>query len=325
MAGGDAGEAVVDGRRRPATSGAGVPGRGIVCSAWRPTFDRPRDEGGRGQEPCEVALGSVEGLVLALFLLVPRGLGYRPGPQGSADAARRVRRMGVLRSFADREEAERALGWLRRSGLTPVLRDMGGGRCTLEVPSGQEARAEGILQAVAGIGHLAELPPTPRWRRVLAWENVATLFAIAMGLLLMAVLVVGFGGLVRWFGVGGVAAFCVAGILYVAYSGFSAANEKPEPVSRGQGMITQNAAATVSYRRAWIRQTWGLTNWRKKARENRGLLPEPTSAAPAAADAGSPAPRRVPPHLIRCHRCERLVGVDEDKCPFCTAPRPGRP
>ncbi len=233
--------------------------------------------------------------------------------------------MTVLRSFADREEAERAHGWLRRAGLAPVLRDIGGGGYTLEVPSGQQGRAEDILQAVAGVEHLADLPRTPRWRRVLAWENLAGWFVLAVGILLAAFFLVVFRGWVRWFGLGGAVAVCVARVVYAAFSGDSAANENPEPVSRGHGVITQDEAVIVSYRRAWIRQTWGLTNWRKKARESGGLPRESPSEAPVAAAAGSPAPRRVPPHLIRCHRCERLVDVGAERCPFCTAPRPGRP
>jgi hypothetical protein len=174
--------------------------------------------------------------------------------------------MEAWRTFEDRQEAERAWGWLRRSGLTPGLRETGDGRYALEVPAGQRERAEGILQAVAGMGRLADLPPTPRWQRVLTWENLGALFAVAIGALLAAIAWVGFGGLIRWLGAGTALGVCVAGVVYIAYSGFSAANEEPEPIGMRHGVITQNTAATVSYRRAWVRQTWALTMARRRAR-----------------------------------------------------------
>jgi hypothetical protein len=233
--------------------------------------------------------------------------------------------MEAWRTFEDREGAERAWGWLRRSGLTPGLRETGDGRYAVEVPAGQQARAEGILEAVAGMGRLTDLPPTPWWQRVLTWENLGALFAVAIAAVLAVVLWVGVGGLARWLGAGAALVFCAAGVVYIAYSGFSAANEHPEPVGRGHGVITQNRAATVSYRRAWIRQTWALTIARRRARSR---VDPPEGFGPLAVgstSAESPIPRSIPPHLVRCHHCERLIEVHHERCPFCAAPRPGRP
>ena len=91
---------------------------------------------------------------------------------------------GVLRAFEDREEAERARAWLERSDLTAVCRDTGDGRPALEVPAGQHQRADGVLEAPAGMEHLADLPLAPRWLRILAWENLAALVGAAVAVLL---------------------------------------------------------------------------------------------------------------------------------------------
>ena len=117
-------------------------------------------------------------------------------------AARRVHGMGAQRSFEDREEAERAWGWLRRSGLTPACGRSTTAATPWRCPPGKQARAEGILQAVAGVGQVAELPRTPWWRRVLTWENLGAGFAMVIGVLLAVLRVVGLRGLVRWFGAG---------------------------------------------------------------------------------------------------------------------------
>jgi hypothetical protein len=231
----------------------------------------------------------------------------------------------VRHTFEDREEAERAWGWLRRSGLTPALRETGDGHYTLEVPAGQQARAEGILQAVAGVGHVADLPRTPWWQRVLTWENLAGLSALVVGIMLVAFFLVVFRGWVRWFGMGAAVVFCLARVVYYAYSGFSAANEHPEPISMSHGVITQDEAAVVSYRRAWVRQTWSLANARRKAPRGSDASRIPGPRAPGSTSAEAPIPRPAPPHLVRCHRCERLIEVSHERCPFCTAPRPGRP
>ncbi len=240
-------------------------------------------------------------------------------------AARRVHGMAAQRTLEVREEAERAWGWLRRSGLTPALRETDDGRYTLEVPAGEQARAEGIFQAVAGVGQVAELPRTPWWERVLTWENLGAGFAMVIGALLAAIAWMGFGGLIRWLGAGTALLVCVAGLVHIAYSGFSAANADPERITMSHGVITQDEAAVVSYRRAWVRQTWALTRGRREARSRSAPRRGPSPRGPGSTRAEAPIPRPAPPHLVRCHRCERLVDVRLERCPFCTAPRPGRP
>jgi hypothetical protein len=240
-----------------------------------------------------------------------RGRSAWSAPRGGAGQIRRPGGSGAARA------------WLERSGLTAVLPDSGDGRLALEVRVGQHDRAEGILQAVAGTGRLADLPPTPRWQRIPTWENLAGWLAMAVGLLLAVVLVVGFGGLLRWLGVGGAVALCVAGLLYVAYSGRSAADEDPEPVSPKHGVITQDDAVIVPDRRAWIRRTWALTNGRKRRRHTSDS--PPASAPRSPDDAGAPSPRRISSRHIPGHRCERFVDAGCERCHLRGAPRPGRP
>jgi len=225
-----------------------------------------------------------------------------------------------LRVFGKSQEAARAFGWLRRSGLTPELRGLDDGRVALEIPAEQRERAESVLQAVAGMRDLDGLPPTPRRERILTWENVGALFAVLVFAGLGVVAWVGLGGLMRYVGVAGAVSICVAGLAYVAYSGFSAANVAPERVSMSHGVITQDEAVTVSYRRAFVRQTWPLVG-----RRHRGDARPRTAGGVGASSPTAPSPERRAPFihsgLVRCHRCERLVDLRADRCSFCGARR----
>jgi len=88
--------------------------------------------------------------------------------------------MLVLRVFATEAEAERASGWLRRSGLRPSLSSLDDGRVAVVVPADEQVRAEGVLQAVVGVPRLEALDRPRWWRRVFVWENLAVLVAAAV-------------------------------------------------------------------------------------------------------------------------------------------------
>jgi hypothetical protein len=169
-----------------------------------------------------------------------------------------------LRTFAGSEEAQRAWGWLRRAGLTPEIRSLDDGRVELEVPPPQRQRAEGILAAVAGMNRLGDLPPTGWWQRIFTWENAGMLLAVLVMAGLAVIAWLGLGGLVRYLGFGSALLVCVAGLVYVGYAGYSAANAGPERVTSKHGVVTQAGATRVSYERAFARQTWALVKRRPR-------------------------------------------------------------
>jgi hypothetical protein len=209
--------------------------------------------------------------------------------------------MGVLRTFDDWEEAERARAWLERSGLTAGPGDTGDGHLALEVPAGQHQRAEDILQAAAGMGHLADLPLSPWWRRAFAWENLAALIGAAVAVLLAWAAWTAADGLIRYLGLG--AALVLAAAVVVASS-------------TGLGGFRNRELSG---------RIWAQVRMRQRVGQGSGLPPVAAPQTPGGIHCGAPAARRISSGHIPCHRCERFVEAGCERCPFCGAPRPGRP
>lgn len=172
--------------------------------------------------------------------------------------------MAVIATFGEEEPAARAVRWLKRCHVPGARVEAGAGVHLVTVPSDQASRALDLLGALDHLGRgTAGMGRPPWWQRLVHAESVGMVIAVAIGGAVLVGGVVSAFLYVRVLGLVGGLVVAAAGLVWVWFNGFSAANPDPEPPERHHGPLTQELGVTHAYRRAWIRHTWRVTNRRR--------------------------------------------------------------
>ncbi|MDJ0953727.1 MAG: hypothetical protein QNJ81_08605 [Acidimicrobiia bacterium] len=169
--------------------------------------------------------------------------------------------------FEDEKQANRAVRWLRRSGLRAraTLED---GVFVVAVPSGpDEERARDVLDAVRRSHERTEVVKPTGWERLrrglLSFETLGIGVAILVGAILMLAVGIWLWELGRMMGFVALVVVLVAGLAYFHFSGLPHSAVKAPRRYSHKHDITMEEEQQVQYRLAWARDQW------RRSRESR--------------------------------------------------------
>ena len=169
--------------------------------------------------------------------------------------------------FEDREQANRAVRWLRRSGLraTATFAD---GVFVVAVPSGpDEERARNILHAVDRSHERTEVVKPTGWEwfrgRFLSLETIGIVIAVLVGAGLLLAVGIWLWALSRMIGFVALIVVLLAGLAYFHFSGLPHSAVKAPRRYSHKHDITMEEEQQVQYRLAWARDQW------RRSRESR--------------------------------------------------------
>jgi hypothetical protein len=207
-----------------------------------------------------------------------------------------------IAAFADRAAAERARDRLERFVVWAEVEDGSRGSIVTVRPADRR-RAEEILAAAPTAGPLPPVRRPSLWRRLFGFETLGAVLGVSLLVLLAVGVLIGLWLAASLLGLVATIVVVVAGMVYLAFSGGSAAIHEPEAGFEQHGPASQGPALTVAYRRAWIRQMFRMG---RKA----GPVPDPR-----------PSPKAPTAEFTPCTSCGREVNAVLEWCPFCREPR----